>query len=93
MIIRKDDQWTIIECQDCKLCHKVLNGKHMKTLQCPYCGHTIGLSEGTVPLIKPRAKKSSLLMDDIARVAAEEAQKPVPAASKEDAGTLLWKES
>lgn len=74
MIIRKDDQWTTIECQDCKLCHKVLNGKQMKTLQCPYCGHTIGLSEGTVPLIKP-GKKSSSLMDGIVRVAAEEAQK------------------
>lgn len=71
MIIRSGDQWTTIQCPQCKDCHKVLNDKHMRVVSCPYCGHTIELSKGTVPLIKPRSK----------------------AATVEDAGTLLWKES
>ena len=52
MIKRKDDQWTTIQCQNCKDCHKVLNDKHMRALLCPYCGTTIMLAEGTPPKIE-----------------------------------------
>ena len=51
MIKRKGDQWTTIQCQNCKDCHKVLNGKHMRALLCPYCGTTIMLDKGTTPVV------------------------------------------
>ena len=51
-IFRKDDQWTTIQCDNCNDCHKVLNGKHMRALLCPYCGTTIMLDEGTTPRIE-----------------------------------------
>ena len=45
-IVRKDSQFTTILCDKCELAHKVLNNKFMNALLCPYCAHTISLSEG-----------------------------------------------
>ena len=51
MIIRKDEQWTTIQCKNlvaddgrkCNLCFKVLNGRFALTQQCPYCLGSIDL--------------------------------------------------
>jgi ribosomal protein S27E len=51
MIKRKGTQWTTIQCQNCKDCHKVLNDKHMRAVLCPYCGTTIMLSKGSTPQV------------------------------------------
>jgi ribosomal protein S27E len=51
MILHNDHQWTTIQCTNCEDCHKVLNDKFMRAVLCPYCGTTLMLEKGKVPVV------------------------------------------
>lgn len=85
MIVRRDDQWTTVQCKNlvgdngeiCDLCFKVLNDRFALTQQCPYCLGKIDL--------RPCLKIDDGVVFKPTKVSG--ADKPA------DAGTLLWNES